>query len=437
VKADGAPENVPMYPFEIANRLSSLSLLDYSAQPAPDASVADLDAVERERLRNIIRIYRGEQTLLELTDDELDKALQLVTTAEGKPVPTFTGLLLIGKRDRLKALMPTAESAVQVLRGADIKVNESFTLPLLAAFEKISEYMNAWNHNEDMEIGLYRVSIPDVDHRAFRESLVNAYSHRDYSMLGRVRAQLNDEGLTISNPGGFIEGIDIRDLLDAEPHGRNPVLADTLKRIGLAERTDRGIDRIFEGSLIYGRLLPDYSATTDRSVRLFIPKSPPDKAFVKMISDEQKRIGRSLPIHALLILNALKHLRKASICDITENIHIEETRVKNIVESLTEAGLVEAAGNGKGRYYVLSAKAYQSADYTVGHMKQSGVHESRYAELVLELAETQGYVTRGNAAELLRVTPPQAYRILEKLTAGKKLRLTGKGRYARYIPSKL
>ena len=53
---------------------------------------------------------------------------------------------------------------------------------------------------------------------------------------------IEDDGLTISNPGGFIEGINADNLLDAEPHGRNPVLADAMKRIGLAERTGRGID---------------------------------------------------------------------------------------------------------------------------------------------------------------------------------------------------
>ncbi len=434
IKADGKPENIPMYPFEIATRLSSLSLLDYSAQPVPDATIADLDVVERERLRNIIRTYHGEQNLLELTDEELDKALQLVTMVEGKLNPTFTGLLLIGKKDRLKTLMPTAESAIQVLHGTGVKVNESFTLPLLAAFEKISEYMNAWNRNQDMEIGLYRITIPDIDYRAFRESLVNAYCHRDYSMLGRVRVQLNDEGLTIRNPGGFIEGINIHNLLDAEPHGRNPVLADALKRIGLAERTGRGIDRIFEGSLLYGRLLPDYSATTNSRVSLFIPKSLPDKAFVKMLADEQQRIGRSLPIHALLVLNSLKHLHRGSVRDITEEINIEETKVKNIIESLTEAGLVEAAGSGKGRYYILSSKVYRNADNTAGYVRQTGIDKIRYSELVLKLAKTQGYVTRGNVAELLQISPSQAYRILNNLADKNKLRLTGKGKYAKYIP---
>lgn len=434
IKADGTPENIPMYPFEIVTRLSDLSLLDYSAQPVPDSSVTDLDAVERERLRNIIRTYHGEQNLLELTDEELDKALQLITTIEGNMIPTFTGLLLIGKKDRLKTLMPTAESAIQVLHGTDVKVNETFTLPLLAAFEKISEYMNAWNSSEDMEIGLYRVTIPDIDYRAFRESLVNAYCHRDYSMLGRVRVQLNDEGLTISNPGGFIEGINMHNLLDAEPHGRNPVLADALKRIGLAERTGRGIDRIFEGSLLYGRLLPDYSATTENRVSLFIPKSMPDKAFVKMLADEQRRIGRSLPIHSLLVLNSLKHLHRASVNDLAADNRINEARVKSIIESLAESGLVEAVGTGKGRYYILSAKVYRNADNAAGYVRQSGIDKLRYMELVLKLAKTQGYVTRGNVSEMLHISPPQAYRILESLASDKKLRLDGKGRYAKYFP---
>lgn len=291
IKADGKPENIPMYPYEIATRLSSLSLLDYSAQPVPDASHTDLDAVERERLRNIIRTYHGEQNLLELTDEELDKALQLVTMADGKMVPTFTGLLLLGKKERLKMLMPTAESAIQVLQGTDVKVNESFTLSLLAAFEKISEYMNAWNRSEEMQIGLYRISIPDIDYRAFRESLVNAYCHRDYSMLGRVRVQLNEEGLTISNPGGFIEGINAHNLLDAEPHGRNPVLADALKRIGLAERTGRGIDRIFEGSLLYGRLLPDYSVQPIAESVYSFPKACLIKPLSKCLLMNSKESG--------------------------------------------------------------------------------------------------------------------------------------------------
>ncbi len=80
-------------------------------------------------------------------------------------------------------------------------------------------------------------------------------------------------------------------MLDAEPHGRNPVLADAMKRIGLAERTGRGIDRIYEGSILYGRMLPDYSQSNANMVKLFFPKGPSDKSVIEMISMEQIRIG--------------------------------------------------------------------------------------------------------------------------------------------------
>lgn len=79
IKADGTPESSPLYPYEITSRLSDLRLLDFSAQPVPGASVGDFDPVERERLRNVIRNSRGEQNLLSLTDEELDRALRFAT----------------------------------------------------------------------------------------------------------------------------------------------------------------------------------------------------------------------------------------------------------------------------------------------------------------------------------------------------------------------
>ena len=431
LKADGTPENVPMYPYEIAGRLSDLSLFDYSAQPVPDGDYQDLDPVERERLRQIIRKYRGEPALLELNNEELDKALQMVVQVDKKLVPTYTGLLLLGKVERLKALMPTAETAIQVLEGTDIRVNESFFLPILSAFEKITEYVAAWNHEEEMEEGLFRVSIPDFDKRAFREALVNAFCHRDYSMLGRVRVEINSEGMLISNPGGFIEGINADNLLDAEPHGRNPVLADALKRIGLAERTGRGIDRIYEGSLLYGRLLPDYSRSTSTSVRLFIPRGMPDRAFVRMISEEQQRLGHPLPIYALLVLNTLKQMHQAALREIAEALKRDESRIKAVVEALVESGLVEAIGNGRGRNYMLIPKAY-GRENTAAYIRQKGIDELRYEELVLELARKQKSIKRADVIALLHVSPAKAFRILQRLVKNQKLTLQGKGAGAYY-----
>lgn len=433
LKPDGSPENVPMYPYEIPGRLSSLSQLDYSAQILLGATMDDLDGNERDRLRNIIKYRKGDKTLLELTDEELDKALQLVKEEAGVLYPTVTGMLLLGKEDRIAELLPTAKAVFQVLEGTKVRKNEQTSKPLLATFEMFEEYMKAWNPEREMEYGLFRVPIPEFSEAAYREGLVNAFCHRDYTVIQAVRVAIEDEGLTISSPGGFIEGVNLKNLLTVEPHGRNPVLADALKRIGLAEKTGRGIDRIFEGSIVFGRPLPDYSETTSTYVKLFIQRAEPDLAFTKMISNEENRLGRSLPINSLLILSALQSQRRLTIAEIAEVTNIGEIRAKAVVEKLVEAGLVDASGNYKARFYILSSKVYKEQDNIVGYVRQTGIDAVKYEAWIMELIQKQGgRITRDNVVELLNVTPSQAYRLLKKMSDKGKIKLVGNGRSAYY-----
>lgn len=433
LKPDGSPENIPMYPYEIPSRLSALNLLDYSAQIMEGATLEDLDSNERERLRNIIKYRKGDKALLELSDEELDKALQLVKEEAGILRPTVTGILILGKEDRVAELIPTAKATFQVLEGTKVRKNEQLSKPLLATFELFEEYMKAWNPEKEMEYGLFRVPIPEFSETAYREGLVNAFCHRDYTILQSVRVAVEDEGLTISSPGGFVEGVNLSNLLTVEPHGRNQVLADVLKRIGLAEKTGRGIDRIFEGSIVYGRPLPDYSESTSTYVKLFIQRAEPDLSFTKMISNEENRLGRSLPINSLLILSALRSHRRLNIHEISEVIHVGEARAKANIEKLVEAGLVEANGSSKARSYILSSKVYKEQNNIVGYVRQTGIDAVKYEAWIMELVNKQnGKVTRDNVVELLNVTSSQAYRLLKKLTEKGQLELVGNGRNAFY-----
>ena len=433
IKGDGTPENIPLYPHEITSRLSGLSLLDFSAQPVPGAQYQDLDPIERERLRSIIRSYNGEKYLLELSDEELDKAMQFVVTMEEKLIPTYTGMLMLGRKEKLKELIPTAESAFIMMRGTEVTTNESFYLPLLAAIEKMIDFVAARNPEQEIEQGLFRMSIPEFNSRAVREAIVNAFAHRDYTQLGRVLVRIDSDGLSVSNPGGFIEGVTYHNILSVEPHGRNPVLADALKRVGLAERSGRGVDRIFEGSLMYGRDLPDYSESTSTSVRLFIPRGMPDKKMVALISEEQQKTGVPISLNALFVLNTLKHCRRMSLGEICAECNIPEAKLRSTVERLTEAGIIDGIGNGRGRVYVLSAKAYKDP---AQYVRQTDIDGIRYSELIIKLAQAKEYITRKDVVDLLHVSGPQAYRLLKKLENSKQLIRNGNTSAARYIVAK-
>lgn len=434
LKLDGTPEMIPMYSYEIPSRLAELGMLDFSAQPLAGAVLGDLDPNQRIRLRRIIQSRSGgDKTLLSLSDEELDSALHLVTSVGNDHVPTVTGMLLIGKEERLSELMPTARATFQVLEGTSVRMNEESSKPLLEQFENFETFLKAWNPEQETEYGLFRIPIPEFDWAAFREGLVNAFCHRDYTMLGSVRVLIDDEGMVISNPGGFIDGVNLNNLLTVEPYGRNPTLADAMKRIGLAEKTGRGIDRIFEGSILYGRPWPDYTESTSRIVKLFIQRAKPDLPFARFVANEQNRQGKPLSIYNLMILSLLKNERRCSLKILTERTNLSENKVRSALENMIEMGLVEATGGGKSRAYLLSKAIYREMDETIKCVRQTDIDSVRYPELVMKLARTQqGKITKQDVVDLLKITPSQAYAILKQLQNDNKIVLTNSGKYAKY-----
>ena len=434
LKQDGSPQKTPMFSYEIPSRLSALGLLDFSAQPLPGATVDDLDPAMRVLLRQIIQSRPGgDKSLLTLPDDELDAALRLVTRVGDCPVPTVTGMLLIGKEARIAELAPTAKSSFQVLEGTTVRLNEESSKPLLRLFDTYETYITAWNPERELLDGFYRLPIPEFDRAAFREGLVNAFSHRDYTMLGAVRVLIDDEGLTITSPGGFIDGVNLQNLLTVEPCGRNPALADALKRIGLAEKTGRGIDRIFEGSILYGRPWPDYSESTSRSVRLFIPRARPDIAFTKFLTEEQNRQGKALSIYALMILSLLNTERRCSLRQLEEETHLPPGKLQSALESLIESGLITASGKGDRRIFTTGRRFGQDSGKMAEAIAHTDISAGYESEKVMALAaRQQGIITKQDIADDLKVTPSQAYAIIRQLCQQGRLALLQSGKYSKY-----
>lgn len=102
----GKPEAVPFYPHEFMQRQSAIGLIDPSATSLTSLTVEDLNPLERQRIREAIRRYGGDSSLLALADEEFDGALGLVTTIDGVRRPTVAGLLIMGERKRCDNISP-------------------------------------------------------------------------------------------------------------------------------------------------------------------------------------------------------------------------------------------------------------------------------------------------------------------------------------------
>lgn len=434
LKSDGMPECAPMLPHDIASRATSFGQLDLSAQPVPGARPQDLDPLERERLRQCIERYNGDKVLLELDDEALDGALGLgFRQADGQRVPTLLGLLLIGRESALRQYVPTHELAFQVLEQENVRINEFRRDPLLKALDWLETQFRPYNPERELQVGLFRVPVPRVDLGAFREAVANAVQHRDYTRLGAVHVRLDDDGLTVSNPGGLVEGVTLANLLTTEPRPRNRALTDALKRIGLVERSGRGVDLIYRGLLRFGRPEPDYSRTDSHNVVLRLSTAEADLAFLKLVLDEENRRGARLPIDGLIALAVLRELKRITSDELARHIHKNPDQAKRTLEGLHEVGLVQAHGATKARSYTLSAGLYQSMGDKAAYTRQAGFSPIQNEQMVLNYVRQHGQIRRVEVMELCRLSEGQAKDLLKRLKNKNLLIPQGQKRGAFYV----
>ena len=416
IRHDGKPECVPMLPHERESRLGQLGLVDASAQPVTGTQRSDFDPLERERLRQAVQKYGGDRVLLELDDEALDGALGFtMRLPDGERVPTLCGLLVIGRTETLRQHVPTHEFAFQVLAEQAVRFNEFRNVPLLHAIEWLETNFRPYNPEEELQVGLFRVPVPKVDMGAFREAVANALIHRDYHRLGAAHVRLENEALVVSNPGGLVEGVTLANLLTTEPRPRNRALADAMKRIGIVERSGRGVDKIYRGLLRFGRPAPDYSRTDSTTVVVRLGTDAADLDFARLVVEQERQRNADLPIDSLIALAAVRELKRVTADELAGRIQRDVASAKRTLEALTEAGLVEAHGNTRGRSYTLSAAVYRQAGDKAGYTRQAGFSAIQQEQMVLNYIHQHGRIKRAEVIDLCRLTGNQAGKMLNRL----------------------
>lgn len=431
---DGKPQTIPFYPHEQTSRRSDLGLTDTTAAMVAGTSWQDLDPLEFERVRQCIARLRGDRELLELSDEEVAKALRLVETTGASLVPNHAGLLLLGRREAIESALPTHEVRFQVIdAGGDVRVNDVFRGPLVWIVEELEARFSARNQELEVPVGLIRLPVPDYAPLAFREAVLNALLHRQYAELQAVYIQWYPDHMLITSPGGFPEGITTDNILTHEPKPRNLRLAEAFRRVGLIEQTGRGIDRIFEGQLRYGRPAPDYSRTDATGVRLVLRGGDASLAFAAFIYEQEKQ-QQPLRLDEMLVLNALLFERRIDSTRAARLIQKGLPEARSLLGGLVERGLLEGVGERKGRAYHLSAKLYRRFGGAAGYVRAHGIDPIRHEAMVLDFVKAHGRVTRRDVAGLCGVTGPQATHLLQRLRhKHPQLLLVGEKRGAHYV----
>ncbi|MDQ6693795.1 MAG: hypothetical protein M3014_05155 [Chloroflexota bacterium] len=243
-----------------------------------------------------------------------------------------------------------------------------------------------------------------------------------------VHIQIHPGYLQITNPGGFLEGITLDNLLVHEPKPRNPRLAEAFRRINLVETTGRGIDKIYMGQLRYGRSLPDYSRSDREAIRLTL-LSDANLAFAAFVYDEDAA-GRALDMDELLILNYLRRERRISLDSAGRLTQRGPLYAQAALDRLSGQSFIEERQERQEQFYYLNTQLHHRIGQ-LPRMLQPNMAERE--EMVVRYIEQYGHITRRQVVDLLNVTDRQARRLLTRLIASNKIHLQGSSVTSRYV----
>ncbi len=263
------------------------------------------------------------------------ETLRLVTTHQGRKVPTVGGMLLFG-RDRERHF-PDAWVQSGLFRGTDkahIVDQAEIRLHLIQAVEAAVAFVQKHSLH-GVEVGpVRRKERWNLPPAAVREAIINAVAHADYAQRGApIRVSIFDDRLEVENPGLLPFGLTVDDLLQGISKLRNRVIGLVFHELGLIEQWGSGIQRMMAACRDAGLAAPLLEELGTRfRVTLRMEKT------AAPVVDPTDRA----------ILDALAGGEGLSTRQIADVIRLTRRATRTRLASLVDRGLVREVGTPAG-----------------------------------------------------------------------------------------
>lgn len=377
----------------------SSAAVDWSGAPAIGLGLQDLDPLQIERARQILRSKAPSSGLLELSEIEFLQGLEAVR--DGRV--THAGMLLFARREVLARYCPQAQFHY-VFHDSETTVarNDIDRLPLLEVVERMEHvFVGPLNPEREIELGLFKLRIPQFPIEGVREAVLNALTHRDYQNPGEILLRHSVKELVVTSPGGFVDGITPDNILRHEAVPRNRTLANALVKLRLVESSGIGRKRIFRSALVYGKRRPEYS-TDGFSVTLRIFNQGAHEALAALIARLDAQ-GADVGLDELLVLDAL---RSQDFIDVSEAAQVLQTSrddARRVLDgmSLPALGLIERRGHTASATFHLAKGIAKELKGKAAYTKTRGLNPVRYAEMVREYLRDHQTIRNRELRELL------------------------------------
>ena len=392
---------------------------DFSAQPVSSFTLADLDPSAVATIRHLCAEHVKNKNFQSCSEQQLLVDLGLMSDN----AINYAGLVLLGTKEALDRLLPQAEIVFewrQVPGKIPHDFRKNWRQSFLTILYEIWKELESRNIRTPFQQGFIQREVFAFDERSIREAVLNAVTHRDYSISGQVIfITASPNGFLIESPGGFLPGITAENAIFNRAW-RNQRLAEVFEKAGLIERSGQGLDFIFEQSIRAGKGLPDLSRSTSHSVKLIIPALLKDPAFILFLEKVTNERQISFPFEEMLELESIR-----------ENGIV--SRVE-FARKFFDLGIIEKHGRTKDARYMLSHAFYAHEGKRGVHTRLAGLKRSKSKELILEHIRKNG---SGRMEEFCQAFPELSYsavrNLVQDLKAENKINFTGTKRQGYWV----
>jgi ATP-dependent DNA helicase RecG len=149
-------------------------------------------------------------------------------------------------------------------------------------------------------------------------------------------------------------------------------------RCGLVERAGQGFNRIYEESIRQGKSLPDFTHTDAYQVSLTFHGELQDPLFLQFLEKIGRERDTIFSTHDLMVLDLVRRERPVP------------SELRSELKALTDEGIIESIGRGRGVRYFLSRGYYQFAGKQGVFTRKQGLDRETNKQLLLKHIRESG-----------------------------------------------
>lgn len=372
---------------------------DWSGELVPDATLEDLDpdAIDEARkhfteylIKSEANPHRHAQIRVDAASWDIPTLLNKARiTKQGKI--TRSAILLLGKDEASHFLSPVDAKISWILRDLNnrIEASQHFGTPLLLSTDKVYGRIRNVTIEQMPDGTLFPTAIQRYDAWVMREALHNCIAHQDYRLGGKINVVEHPDRLVFSNLGQFIPP-SVEWMLEHQSppeHYRNQWLIDGMIRLRMIDQVGSGIRRMFETQRHRFFPLPDYVFENNDNgqprVEVTISGQVLDVKYTQMLMKRS-----DLDLRQVLLLDRVQKRLGLS------SDEVRELRSLKLIE-------------GRSPNVFISAKVADWAGQKARYIRNRGLDDSYYRQLVTDYLHKYGQAARKELDELLLSKMPE------------------------------